>query len=119
MVPPWATKAEIERKYQDLKRDLTKRTENSAAFVDVQKAYEILSSVDGRKDYDETIGLTKSLQSRVDLQPISMFSKSLSSAQRNWPTWERELLVVVISLEANRSLVAGAHVVVHTASTIP
>jgi hypothetical protein len=71
MVPPWATKAEIERKYQDLKRDLTKRTENSAAFVDVQKAYEILSSVDGRKDYDETIGLTKSLQSRVDLQPIS------------------------------------------------
>ena len=48
------------------------------------------------------------------MQPLGFFSKSLSKAQVNWATWDRELFAIVVGLDHFRSIVAGSHVVIHT-----
>ena len=64
--------------------------------------------------YDESVGLATKRRSRLDLRPLGFFSKSLSKAQQNWTTWERELLVVVEMTEHFRSIIAGSEVIIHT-----
>ena len=94
-VPTWSTKREIVRRYGELKRGSKEH-----AGVDLEaleSAYAILSDVNKREAYDETLGLQAKRKSRVDLRPLGFFSKSLSKAQMAWPTWERELLAVLLA----------------------
>ena len=51
-------------------------------------AFETLSSVEKRRQYDESLGLAAHHRSRLKLRPLGMFSQSLSKAQQNWTTWE-------------------------------
>ena len=110
----WCTKGEIERRYQQIKRKLSSRVGTQSDLAQAFDAYSKLSDVDARMDYDASLGLAQKRRSRVDMRPLGFFSKSLTKAQQNWPTWERELLAVLLALVHFRSIVAGAHVEIHT-----
>jgi len=113
-VPSWCTKTIIERRYHELIR-LGKRHDRSAEEKQaIETAFETLRDTEKRKQYDDTLGMASSRRSRLTLRPLGMFSKSLTKAQQNWTTWERELLVVVEALEHFRSVVAGMSVFIHT-----
>ena len=98
-VPTWSTKAVIERRYHDLAREGKRRERPAEEKKAIAMAFEILGDVEKRKQYDETLGLASSRRGRLNLRPLGMFSETLSKAQQNWTTWERELLVVVNALE--------------------
>ena len=103
----------MERRYHERKRA------NNLAPVpgraeQLSKAYETLTSDELRRQYDESLGLATKRRSRIDLRPLGFFSKSLTPAEQNWTTWERELLVVILACEHFRSILAGAEVVIHT-----
>ena len=108
----WVTKAELEGRYRDLKR--SRRVHSGSDTEAIDKAFEVLSDTEKRKQYDESLGLATRRKSRVDLRPLGFFSKSLTSAQQSWPTWERELLAVLLCLLHFRTVVAGQDVVIHT-----
>ena len=112
-LPTWCTKQEIERRYQELKRK-HEVAPNHEVAVALQEAYQNLYPEDKRTMYDESVGLATKRRSRLDLRPLGFFSKSLSKAQQNWTTWERELLVVVEMTEHFRSVIAGSEVIIHT-----
>ena len=63
-----------------------------------------------RDAYDAQLGLARSRKDRNSLNPLGLFSHSLSKAQQNWTTWERELLAAVLSLEHFASIVGGSTV---------
>ena len=85
----------------------------ASPWLEVEEAYEVLQSNESRKEYDDLLGLHEKRRSRMDMRPLGFFSKSLSKAQQNWTTWERELLVVVESSLFFRSMAACCHVHVH------
>ena len=113
-LPAWSTKAAIDARYQELKRLYRDHAKNVDKLKSIEDAHEVLGPVENRKAYDEQIGLEKVHKSRIDLQPLGFFSKSLSGAQRNWATWDRELFAVVASLEHFSSMVSGSTVVIAT-----
>ena len=113
-IPTWATKQEIERRYQELKRQSTKVARQPAILANITEAYSTLSDLELRKTYDESLGLNAKRRSRIDLRPLGFHSKSLSPAQQNWTTWERELLAVLLGLEHFSSVVRGHEVEIHT-----
>ena len=105
-LPTWCTKQEIERRYQEMRRK-HQVAPNHEASIASQETYQNLYPEDKRAMYDESVGLATKRLSRLDLRPLGFFSKSLSKAQQNWTTWERELLVVVDMTEHSRSIIAG------------
>ena len=111
-VPTWATKADVEERFRSLRRDRKVHSGSNEQAVD--EAFSVLSDVDHRRLYDDSHGLASKRRSRIDLRPLGFFSKPLSNAQQSWPTWERELLAVLLSLTHFRSIVAGREVVIHT-----
>ena len=113
-VPTSSTKGHIDQKYQFLRKQLQARENTQDQLVRLYEAHQEISDVANRKEYDAKIGLLTSKKKRVDMRPLGFFSKSLSKAQQNWPTWERELLAVLLALVHFRSIVAGAYVEIHT-----
>ena len=99
-------------KYGELKR--ASRRHGGVDLDALGQAYEVLSDVSKRSEYDESIGLAEKRRSRIDLRPLGFFSKSLSQAQQSWPTWGRELLSVLLTLMHFRIIVTGMVVVIHT-----
>ena len=94
-IPNWATKQAIESRYQEIKRQSTKVSKQPAVLAEAFEAYKTLIDVDTRRAYDESLGLSSKRRSRVYLRPLGFFSKSLTPAQQNSTTCERELLAVV------------------------
>ena len=95
-LPVWCTKAEVVARYGELRR---LRTSHGAVPMEaLEEAFAVLGDVDKRAKYDAELGLQSRRRSRIDLRPLGLFSKSLSRAQQAWPTWERELLAVLITL---------------------
>ncbi|CAE8641381.1 unnamed protein product [Polarella glacialis] len=113
-IEKWATKAEIEKGFQDTRRAHLRRRASAAELSQVDKARALLIDSDERKNYDELIGLASNRKSRVDLRPLGFWSRSLSAQQRNWTTWERELLAIVEGLQFFTSVTSGLHVKIHT-----
>ena len=64
-VPFWASKAEIVAQYGELKR--ASRRHSGVGLETLEQAYEVLSDVSKRSEYDESIGLA----GRGDLASIS------------------------------------------------
>ena len=91
-----------------------KQTPKSGRLEQFNEAYARLVDTEKRRQYDESLGLSKRPRSRLDLRPLGFFSKSLSKAQQNWTTWEKEFLVVIEICEHFRSVVAGSLVIIHT-----
>ena len=85
-----------------------------ARWKELDTAFSVLHDVGQRKEYDDSLGLATHRRGRLNLRPLGMFSKTLTKAQQNWTTWERELLVVVEALEHFRPMVAGMPVIIHT-----
>ena len=110
-VPTWASKAEIVAKYGELKRAARR---HSGVYLGTLEPYEVLSDASKLSEYDESIGVAEKRRSRIDLRPLGFFSKSLSKAQQSWPTWEREILIVLLALVHFRIIVTGMVVVIHT-----
>ena len=109
----WCTKVELGRRYKELRR------QNHLFLVpgpedNLKAAYDILSDDASRTAYDESIGLAANRRSRLNLRLLGLFSKSLTLAEQNWTTWERELLVVIKTCEHFRSIVAATEVIIHT-----
>ena len=113
-LPPWSTKAAVESRYQEFKRLYSQHTRNSGRLSDIVNSYNVLSDVPSRAAYDEELGLEKLFKSRIRLVPLGFFSKSLSGAQMNWATWDRELFSIVASIDHFSSIVTGATVVIST-----
>jgi len=111
-VPTWATKGDVDEQYRALHR--SQKFHKGVDQAAVQEAYSVLADKEKRHLYDESLGLAAKRRSRIDLRPLGFFSKSLSKAQQNWPTWERELLAVLLCLLHFRTIVAGQEVVIHT-----
>jgi len=110
----WVTKSDIEKRFQQLRKNLAARNDTSEELERIRVAYDQLIDVEKRKQYDEELGLSAKRKSRVDMRPLGFYSKSLSKAQQKWPTWERELLAALLALVHFRSIVAGAVVEIHT-----
>ena len=89
-VPTWARKAEIVAKYGELKRASLRHS--GVDLETLEQAYEVLSDVCKRSEYDESIGLADKRRSRIDLRPLGFFSKSLSKAQQSLGTGTSERL---------------------------
>lgn len=104
----------LERRYHDLVRDGKRRERPSDEQTATKTAYEVFSTTDKRKQYDEAIGLASSRRGRLSLRPLGMFSQTLSKVQQNWTTWEREILVVAKASAHFRSVVAGMIMYIHT-----
>ena len=89
-----------------------------AAFV--QSA--VLAFPDSSKEYiihldasDSAVGATLSQEdSAACVKLITCMSKKLSSAERNYPTHEREFLALLQALRHWRHYVLGPHVVAYT-----
>ena len=111
-LPTWATKHEIVRRYGELIRGA--KSHSAHDIVKVKEAFETLGDVELRRAYDLSIGLSASRRPRIDLRPLGFFSKSLSKAQQAWPTWERELLSVLLTIMHYRSILEGQVVHIHT-----
>ena len=111
-VPSWSTKGEIVGRYGELKRTAQKHC--AVDMQAIEDAYAVLSDVQARIGYDESLGLAAKRKTRIDLRPLGFFSKSLSRAQQSWPTWERELLAVLLTLMHFRTVCTGMIVVIHT-----
>ena len=58
-VPVWSTKADIERRYHELKCHTTKKAEGSVDLKEMEDAYAWLSNVSARLEYDASFGLAK------------------------------------------------------------
>ena len=113
-VSTWATKMQVERRYNEKKRRLKQVQGTPEAYAVLDDAWNILRDTESRREYDESLGLVARRNSRLDLRPVGFFSKSPSPAQHNLTTWERELLAVVLSLEHFRAMTAGCTVIIHT-----
>ena len=113
-VPTWATKVDIERAYNKTKRQQKQRTTTDEDVKAVEVAFEILSNTESRKAYDLEMGKGSRIKDKLRLVPLGFFSKSLTSAQQNWATWERELLAVLEGVLAFRSVIGSFEVVIHT-----
>ncbi|CAE8737884.1 unnamed protein product, partial [Polarella glacialis] len=113
-VASWSTKTDVERAYNKGKKLLASRTSSPAQVESLDEAYTVLSNVEGRKQYDEALGLAAGrLKNRLQLQPLGFFSRSLNSAQRNWTTWERELLAVLEGAMTFNSIAGGSELRIH------
>ena len=113
-VPSWATKAAVTLRFNELKRIYLKASDNSRKLKQIQDAFDVLGDVEKRAAYDQSLGLEKQHIARINLQPLGFFSKSLTGAQVNWTTWDRELFAVVSAIEHFSSLVSGATCVIAT-----
>ena len=57
----WCTKNEIERRYQQIKRQLGARNDAQVELGNITDAYDKIINVDSRKEYDATLGLAKTV----------------------------------------------------------
>ena len=113
-VPRWATKAAIVQAFNAKKREVKGFEDGREVDPLVVTAFEILSDVSSRKEYDASLGLASRKVLSQTLNPLAFFSRSLNKTQRAWNTWERELLAVVDFVTTFSSIVAGMHVIIHT-----
>ncbi|CAE8623312.1 unnamed protein product, partial [Polarella glacialis] len=109
-LPTACAKVEIEKALRS-KRAVYAKAGRSCEELD--RAAELLSDVSARRSFDETAG-HGARRKRVDLLPLGFFSRSLSRAQMNWATWERELLAAVEAVNHWTSILSGPHVIFHT-----
>lgn len=112
-IAPWATKQEVLRACGTARRAV-KLKACKFSSDDLEEAHRVLSDAQLRSEYDSTLGVTRRRQTLTQLRPLAMFSKSLDATQRNWTTWERELLSAVEGLESFGSVVSGMPVILRT-----
>ena len=113
-VTSWCTKTELDHRLGRFKREVKQTAKGEQEWLRMQEAYDVLSNKESRSAYDTELGLAGERKARVNLVPLGFVSKSLSKAQQNRPTWERELLAILEALVHFRSIVGGAEVVLHT-----
>jgi len=109
---PNVTKAELEASVRALRKQHQVQPLPLRELKRFDEACEVLLNVGLRKEYDAKRGLGSRKHS--DLVLIGCFSQSLSAAQRNWTTWEKELLGGSRIIGHFSTIVMGTFTVMHT-----
>ena len=102
----WSNKSE--NAFKEIKAAFIKRT--MLAYPDLDREFIVHLDASG-----ESIGATLSqIDDKGVLCLVTCISKKLNSAERNYPTHERELLALVHSLNRWRHYLLGSHVIAYT-----
>jgi hypothetical protein len=112
---PNSTKAELEASARALRKRHRTSIQPLEEAQQFEKACETLLNMSLRKEYDAQRGLGSRKHS--DLVLLGCFSQSMAAAQRNWTTWEKELLRGCWIVGHSSTIVMGAFTVLHTDHT--
>lgn len=93
---------EQEEAFEKLKKAF--REEVTLKYPDPQKPYTLECDAS-----DEGLsGILQQIGPQGELQPVGFFSKTLNSAERNYPIYDKEMLAIIQSLKFWRHLLEGA-----------